>query len=100
MPATIGVDATVMHPQDVAAETCSGYNFIARRCLRRGWEDCLLKNSRVPNLAGANDTSLSLAGVVSLASRFGTTVYWAPSTAAEQLAVNFLLGTRFLNEHL
>lgn len=100
VPATIGVDTTVMHQQDVAADTCSGYSPIARRSLFLGWEDCLLKDSKVPNLPGASKTPLYLAEVVSYALQHGNTVHRASFIVAKQLALDVLSGTRFLNEHL
>lgn len=99
VPASVGIDITVMHPHDVAADTCSGYNLIARRCLPRGREHCILKDSNVLSLLGDDKTPLSLSSVVSSATRFKKTVYRAPVVIADCLAVDVLIGTRLLNEH-
>lgn len=74
VPESVGMGTTVIYHQDVAAVTYSGYNLNARHCLPIGWEQCVLKDTKAPSLAGAEKMPLSLSGVVSLARRFCNTV--------------------------
>lgn len=60
----------------------------------------MLEDSMVPNLAGTEKTLLALSGLVSLAIRFGNTVYRESFIIAERLAVDVQVGTRLFNTHL
>lgn len=59
MLASVGIGSTVMHPDNVLADTCLWYNLIARRCLPRGLEHCSLKDCKIPSFAAADKTPLS-----------------------------------------
>lgn len=58
------------------------------------------QRQQVPSLTDADESPLSLLGVVSLEIRFRNTAYRAHFVIADRLAVNVLVGTRFLKAHL
>lgn len=57
------------------------------------WEQCIVKESKVSSLAGADESLFSLSGVVSLATRISNTAYRAHFVMADRLAKKVLIGT-------
>lgn len=82
----MGVDIRTMHGHDVVVDICSSYNLIARKSLPLLWEQCIVKNSNLPSLAGVDESLWSLSGVVSLVIRSWNTAYGAHFVIAARLA--------------
>lgn len=96
----VDLDIRTMHGHDVAVNTCSGDNLIASKSLPLRWEQCIVKDSKVTSLAGANEYPLSLSGVDSLAMWFGSTAYREHFTIGNRLGVSVLGRTRLLKVNL
>lgn len=94
MSASVGVDTRAMHGHDVVVNICSGFNLITCRSFPLGWEERIVREGEVTSLAGADESPLTLLGVVSLAVRFGNTAYRAHFIIVDRLAVNVLVRTR------
>ena len=54
----------------------------------------------MPRLGDANGRQLRLLGEITLRIRFGNTTYRAPFIVADKLAVNVIIGTRFMNRYV
>ena len=97
---SVGTESRNLTPHTIAVDTCSGYNLIARRALPAGWKQLYDAASETPRLAGADESPLQLSGTVALTVRLGNNYYRVQFVIAEKLAVDVLLGTAFIDEHV
>lgn len=97
---SVRVSTGTMHGHDVVVDTCLVYDLIARKSLPLGWEQCIVKDSKIPSLARVDDIPLSLSNVVSLAIGFGSTACCAHFVIADRLAGDAWGGVRFLKAQL
>ena len=89
-----------MLPSNAVFDTGSGMNIVKRDALFDGWETLLDKDATMPRLGDANGRPLRLLGEITLRIRFGNTTYRVPFVVAEKLAVNVIIGTRFMNRYV
>lgn len=76
------------------------YNLIRRTNLPPDWEDYVIPDAPLLKLAGANSDPLRLSAVVRLVVRLGNGVYRLPFMVTDSLAVDFILGTAFIDSHI
>lgn len=84
----------------MAVDTCSGFNLVARKALPLGWERTFIQEAPLPQLAGADRRPLALEGTVVLTVRLANTLFRVQFLVATELAVDVLLGTAFIDEHV
>ena len=77
-----------------------GMNIVKRDALFDGWEKLLDRDATMPRLRDANGRPLRLLGEITLLIRFGNTTYRVPFIVADMLAVNAIIGTRFMNRYV
>ena len=75
-------------------------NIIRQNTLTDGWQTCLMKDTILPALGDANGKPLRLLGEIVLRIRFGNTTYRVPFIVADKLAVEVIVGTRFMNRYV
>lgn len=61
---SVGVDAATMHGHDIVLDKCPSYDLIASKSLPLWWEQCIVKDNKVPSFAGTDESPLSLSGVL------------------------------------
>ena len=89
-----------MLPFNAVFYTGSGMNIVKRNAIFDGWETLLDKDATMPRLGEANGRPLRIFGEITLRIRFGNTTYRVPFIVADKLAVNVLIGTRFMNRYV
>ena len=89
-----------MLPFYAVFNTGSGMNIVKRDALFDGWEKLLDRYATMPRLGDANGQPLRLLGEITLRIRFGNTMYRVPFIVADKLAVNVIIGTRFMNQYV
>ena len=97
---SIGPDPRNLRPFSVVFDTVSGPNLIRKSALFDGWELYLVRNETVPRLGDANGRPLRLLGVALIRARFGNSLFHMPFVVADSLAVDVIIGTRFMNQHV
>ena len=90
----------ILRPFPSVFDTGSGPDLIQEIALFDGWERYLVKNETVPRLCDANGRPLRLRGVMFIRARIGNSLYHHPFIIAESLAVDVIIGTRFMNQHV
>ena len=89
-------EQTMLHFNAVF-DTGSGINIVKRDALFDGWEKLLDRDATMPRLRDANGRPLRLLGEITIFIRFGNTPYRVPFIVSDKLAVNVIIGTRFMN---
>ena len=97
---SIGLDGCTMRPFNALFETGSGMNILGQDALTDGWQTWLSKDSVLSTLGDADGRPLRLLGEIVLRIRFGNTTYRVPFIVADKLAVEFIVGTRFMNRYV
>ena len=88
-----------MLPFNAVFDTGPGMIIVKLGALFNGWERLLEKDAKMPRLGDANGRPLRLLGEITLRIRFGNTTYRVPFIVADKLAVNFIIGSRFMNRY-
>ena len=78
----------------------SRMNIVRQDALTDGWQTWLTKDAVLSTLGDANGRPLRLLGKIFLLMRFGNTTYRVPFIAAKKLAVEVIIGTRFMNRYV
>ena len=81
-------------------DTSPGPNLIRRSALFDGWERFLVRNEAVPRLCDANGRPLRHVAVVLIRVCFGNSMLHLPFVVSDSLAVDVIIGTRFMNHHV
>ena len=81
-------------------DTGSGTNLILKSALFDGWERYLVRNETVPRLGDANGRPCRLLGVALIRARVGYSLFHMPFVVADSLAVDVIIGTRFMKQHV
>ena len=97
---SIGTEQDVMTSHDIAVDTCAGCNLIKRSSLPPGWEQHVVDDPEVPVLGGAESSQLKISGIINLVVRFKNTLFRLPFVICDNLVVDVILGTTFLNTHV
>ena len=97
---SVGPDPRNQRPFYAVFDTGSGPNLIRKSALFDGWERYLVRNEIVPRLGDANGRPLRLLGVVLIRARFGNSLFHMSFVVADSLAVDVIIGTRFMNQHV
>ena len=97
---SVGPNPRNLRPFPSVFDAGSGPNLIRESALFDGWERYLVKNETVPRLGDASGRPLRLRGVMLIRARFGNSLYHLPFVVAESLAVDVIIGTRFMNQHV
>ena len=88
-----------MLPFNAVFDIGSGMNIVKRDALFDGWEKLLDRDATMPRPGDANGRPLRLLGQITLRIRFGNTSYRLSFIVADKLAVNFIMGTRFMKRY-
>ena len=75
-------------------------NIVRQDALTDGWQTWLTKDAVLPMLGDANGRPLRLLGEIVLRIRFGNVTYRVPFIVADKLAVEVIVGTRFMNRYV
>ena len=86
-----------MLPFNALFGTGSGMKILRQDALTDGWQTCPTKDTVLPMLGDANGRPLRLLGEIILFIRFGNKMYRVPFIVADKLAVEVIVGTRFMN---
>ena len=81
-------------------DTYSGVNIVRRDTLPHEWLEYREPLTDDPMLCDANRHPVRFDGVVRMKLRLANRMYTIPFLVAENLAVEVLLGTTFLNKHI
>ena len=93
-------DPCNLRPFSAVFDTGSGANLIRKSALFDGWEPYLVRNETVLQLGDANRRPLRLLGVALIRARFGNSLFHKPFVVADSLAVDVIIGTLFMNQHI
>ena len=77
-----------------------GLSLIRKSAPFDGWERYLVRNDPVPRLGDANGRPLRLLGVALIRARFGNSMFHLLFVVADSVAVDAIIGTRFMNQHV
>ena len=97
---SVGPDPRNLRPFSAGFDTGSGPNLIRKSALFDGRERYLVRNETVPRLGDANGRPLRLLGVALIRASFGNSLFHLPFVVADSLAVDVIIGTRFMNQHV
>lgn len=86
---------TAVKPHQIAVDTCSGFNIIARTSLPLELEPHKVSNTLMPRLAGAEKSSLAPPVAVWLHVRLANNLYRVQFFIADRLSVRVLLGNLY-----
>ena len=89
-----------MLPFNALFDTGSEMNIVKRDALTDGWQTWLTKDTVLPTLGEDNGRPLRLLREIVLRIRFGNTTYRVPFLVADKLAVEVIVGTRFMNRYV
>ena len=89
-----------MRPFNAVFDTGSGLNIVRQDALTDGWQTWLTMDNVLPTLRDGNRRPLCLLGEGVLRTRFRNTTYRLPFIIADKLAVNGIVGTRFMNRYV
>ena len=89
-----------MRPFNAVFDTGSRMNIVRQDALSDGWQTWLTKDTVLPTLRDANGRPLRLLGEILLRIRFGNTKYRVPVIVSDMLAVEVIIGTRFMNRYV
>ena len=97
---SIVLEGRIMRPFNAVFDAGSGMNIVRQDALTDGCQTWLTKDTVLPTLGDANGRTLRLLGEIVLRIRFGNTAYRVPFNVAEKLAVEVIVGTRFMNRYV
>ena len=97
---SVGPDPRNLRPFSAVFDTSSGPNLTRKSALFDGWERYFVRNATVPRLGDANGGPLRLLGVALIRARFGNSLFHMPFVVADSLALEVIIGTRFMNQHV
>ena len=97
---SVGPDPRNLRPFSAVFDTASGPNLIRKSALIDGWERYLVRYEVVPRLGYANGRPLRLLGVALIRARFGNSLFHMPFYVADSLAVDVIIETFFMNQHV
>ena len=96
----IGPNARSLSPKIITMDTGSGYALIRKSNLPSDWERYVIEGAATTKLGDANGHALKIEAMVHLTTRLGNSIYRVPYMVVESLAVDVILGTDFMNEHV
>ena len=97
---SVGPDPRNLRTFSAVLDTGSGPNLIRKSALFDGWEQYLVQNETVPRLGNASGQPLRLLSVALIQARFGNSLFDMPFVVADSLALDVIIGTRFMNQHV
>ena len=97
---SVGPDPRNLRPFSAVFDTASGPNLIRESAFFDGWERYLVRNEVVPRFGDENGRPLRLLGVALIRARFGDSLLYMPFGVADYLAVDVIVGTRFIKQHI
>ena len=97
---SIGPNARSVSPKIITMDTGSGYALIRKSNLPSDWERYVIESTTTPKLGDTNGHALKIESMVHLTTRLGNSIYRVPFLVVESLAVDVILGTAFMNEHV
>ena len=100
VPCSAVPDMRNLRPFSAVLDTGSGPNCIRTGASFDGWERYLVRNETVPRLGDPNGRPLRLFGVALIRARLGNSLFHMPFVVANSLAVDVIIGTRFMNRHV
>ena len=90
----------MIRPFNAVFDTGFGINIVRQDALTDGWQTWLTKDTVLPTLGEANGRPLRLLGEIVLRIRFWNTKYRVPFIFLDKLALEFIVGTRFMNRYV
>ena len=100
VPCSTGNMQQTILPFYAVFDTGSEMKIVKREALFDGWEKLLDRYGTMPRLGDANGRPLRPPGEITLRIRFGNTTYRVPFIVADKLAINVIIGTRFMNRYV
>ena len=97
---SIGPNARSLSPKIITRDTGSRYALIRKLNLPSDWERYVIEGAATPKLADANGHALKIEAMVHLTTRLGNSIYRLRYLVVESLAVDVILATAFMNEHV
>ena len=97
---SVGPDPRNLRPFSAVFDIGSGPNLIRKSAFFDGWERYVVRNETVPRLDDANGRPLPLLGLAVIRARFGNLLFHMPFVIADSLAVDVIIGTRLMNQHV
>ena len=97
---SVGPDPRNLRPFSAVFDTGSGLNLIRKSPWFVGWKRYFGRKETVPRLGDGGGRPLRLHGVALIRARFANSLFHLPFVVADSLAVDFIIGTLFMNQHV